>query len=292
MSTHDHCEQHVFEESVFEQSKLRLLELHAHVSQRLHGRTAAGAAISMSPADSTTSRNSTLSAPSHHGARTTAVHERDMVEFIKSMTPQKEPRDPRADPEQWPCHGNHIPGKGHSNAHGEWTHCAVCNYRLKYVPKKGSNSANTKVENAEMVRRMLTELQSLMRGCRPTAAICLSHAAEGECRGGCDGPHPLGDRPPEEADGHSGLCQGQSHYIQKTSQMATPPSPSTSSSWDLVTVGTSQSPLAQEMEEHLTQEERDQLKELLRKRRQQSSAAATPVPHQADVVQAYEGEMN
>ena len=126
----------------------------------------------MSPADSTTSRNSTLSAPSHHGARTTAVHERDMVEFIKSMTPQKEPRDPRADPEQWPCHGNHIPGKGHSNAHGEWTHCAVCNYRLKYVPKKGSNSANTKVENAEMVRRMLTELQSLMRGCRPTAAIC------------------------------------------------------------------------------------------------------------------------
>ena len=83
-------------------------------------------------------------------------------------------RDPRVEQAQWPCFGHHVPAKAHSNAHGQWTQCSVCNLRLNYVPKVGSHSGSTKVENRAMVVRMLTELQPLMRGAKPTAAICLA----------------------------------------------------------------------------------------------------------------------
>ena len=77
--------------------------------------------------------------------------QRDIVDFIKEATPAKAPsrpldhtrimdmnaNDPRVAPEQWPCYGNHVAMKPHSNAHGEWVHCAVCNLRLRYNTEEG-----------------------------------------------------------------------------------------------------------------------------------------------------------
>ena len=51
--------------------------------------------------------------------------------------------------------------KPQGNAHGAWVHCTVCNLRLQYVPKKGSSSGSTKVENLAMIQRMLQRLQRL-----------------------------------------------------------------------------------------------------------------------------------
>ena len=83
-----------------------------------------------------------------------------------------DPRDPRADSQQWPCHGAHTPSKPQGNAHGAWVHCMVCNLRLQYVPKKGSTSGSTKVENPVMIQKMLQRLQPMMNGYRPNQTIC------------------------------------------------------------------------------------------------------------------------
>ncbi|CAE7460916.1 nosip, partial [Symbiodinium sp. CCMP2456] len=83
-------------------------------------------------------------------------------------------RDPRTSGEQWPCHSQHLPGKVQANGHGAWLHCAVCNLRLEYVPRQGSPAATTKVENPAMVKRMLTQLESIMGHVKPTSAICLA----------------------------------------------------------------------------------------------------------------------
>ena len=83
-------------------------------------------------------------------------------------------RDPRADPNQWLCHGSHTPMKPHGDAQGQWVHCAVCNLRLQYTPKKGGHSGSTKAENPAMVMRMLDRLQPMMGDCRPTQQSCLA----------------------------------------------------------------------------------------------------------------------
>jgi len=48
----------------------------------------------------------------------------------------------------------------------------VCNLRLQYVPKKGSASGSTKVENPVMIQKMLQRLQPMMNGYRPNQTIC------------------------------------------------------------------------------------------------------------------------
>ena len=99
---------------------------------------------------------------------------KDQRPLDPSRVMEMDDRDPRTEATQWPCFGHHTASKPCSNAHGQWTQCAICNLRLRYVPKVGSNSQSTKVENRFMVLRMLTELQPLMRGAKPTAAICLA----------------------------------------------------------------------------------------------------------------------
>lgn len=101
--------------------------------------------------------------------------------FAKAST---EASGPRADdgmtgplcrlPQQWPCFGAQNPMKPQGSAHGAWVHCAVCNPRLQYVPKKGSHSGSTKVENPAMIQRMLQRLQPMMSGHKPNQQICLA----------------------------------------------------------------------------------------------------------------------
>lgn len=83
-----------------------------------------------------------------------------------------DPRDPRCDPQQWPCYGKHQPGAPQSNLHGEWIHCEVCNLRLLYTPRKGSPANSTATNNGPMVKLMLRELQHLLGTTRPTAKVC------------------------------------------------------------------------------------------------------------------------
>ncbi|CAE7826823.1 unnamed protein product, partial [Symbiodinium sp. CCMP2456] len=83
-------------------------------------------------------------------------------------------RDPRTRADQWPCHNVHVQGRPQANAHGQWTHCAVCNLRMEYIPRVGSHGQTAKAENPGMTSRMLKQLQTLMGNYKPTASICLA----------------------------------------------------------------------------------------------------------------------
>ncbi|OLQ13328.1 hypothetical protein AK812_SmicGene2724 [Symbiodinium microadriaticum] len=90
----------------------------------------------------------------------------------KTRIMKLDPRDPRANPRQWPCYGQHEPGAPQSNMHGQWIHCQHCDLRLLYTPRKGSPSNTTAVVNAAMVTRMLKGLQPMLGNTKPSAKIC------------------------------------------------------------------------------------------------------------------------
>ena len=112
--------------------------------------------------------------------------EADLIQRITAATPAKksaaefdfkrvvrqDPRDPRTNPDQWPCYNQHVDGNKGANAHGCWIHCATCDMRMTYVPRKGSPANQTSVCNPAMVLRMLNSLQPLMQNCLPHAKIC------------------------------------------------------------------------------------------------------------------------
>lgn len=93
-------------------------------------------------------------------------------------------RDPRAKG-SWPCRSNHVAGSWQKNSHGLWQHCQVCNLRLAYVPRLGAPSSSTQSMNYNMVNRMLTELEPMMKG-RTNCANMQSHDGQGDsgCHGG------------------------------------------------------------------------------------------------------------
>ncbi|CAE7692299.1 unnamed protein product [Symbiodinium sp. CCMP2592] len=82
-----------------------------------------------------------------------------------------DPRDPRADAKTWPCMGRHVPGPPGANNHGQWQHCARCDFRMSYIPRQGSKGQFTATKNPEMVARALRELRPLMGDFAPTATI-------------------------------------------------------------------------------------------------------------------------
>ena len=82
-----------------------------------------------------------------------------------------DPRDPRADPKTWPCMGRHVPGPPAANNFGQWQHCARCDYRMSYIPRRGAKGQFTATKNPEMVARALRELRPLMGDFTPTATI-------------------------------------------------------------------------------------------------------------------------
>ena len=87
---------------------------------------------------------------------------------IKDMdwdrTVPMDPRDPRSLRTQWPCMGNHIPMKWHSNKWGQWTHCSRCALRLEYVPKIGAPANSSALVNPGNVKKALEELQRDLPG--------------------------------------------------------------------------------------------------------------------------------
>ena len=221
---------------------------------------------------------------------------KDQRPLDPSRVMEMDDRDPRTEATQWPCFGHHTASKPCSNAHGQWTQCAICNLRLRYVPKVGSNSQSTKVENRFMVLRMLTELQPLMRGAKPTAAICLAmqkkidaeealnHAIDKELMNQKVMGYQVGGRPKAKAS------------PTRTTPMVepVPTTPrSSATQWDVIPAESPQR-LANDLFEHLTMEEKDQLEKLMIERRQaasQAAAASVPVLEQGDLSQAFENEM-
>ena len=147
-----------------------------------------------------------------------------------------------------------------SNAHGSWQHCLVCDLRLAYIPKKGSPSNSTMAVNHSMVDQMLKELEPLMQGKLPTQAICKAMmdkiTAETQLRTLVDAAiqelpvHVQGPKPKSKNKAKSG-------YPEATS------SPDSQASWEVMP----------DMEELLSEEEKNNLANLLRQRRatQQSS---------------------
>ena len=199
-------------------------------------------------------------------------------------------RDPRVEQAQWPCFGHHVPAKAHSNAHGQWTQCSVCNLRLNYVPKVGSHSGSTKVENRAMVARMLTELQPLMRGAKPTAAICLAmqkkidaeetltHMIDKEFMAQNPMGYTVVGRPKAKA------------FPTRASTTVEPvqtPRSTAETNWDVIP---GSPPPLNDLENHLTAEEKNQLVQLMIERRQ-AAAASTPVPEPVNLTAAYEADM-
>lgn len=221
---------------------------------------------------------------------------KDQRPLDMSRTMDMDNRDPRTEATQWPCFGHHTASKPCSNAHGQWTQCATCNLRLRYVPKVGSNSQNTKVENRSMVLRMLNELQPLMRGAKPTAAICLAmqkkidaeealtHAIDKELMNQNVMGYVVGGRPKPKA----------SSTRASTAVEPVPTTPrSTTTQWDVIPLDSPQR-LANDITEHLTMEEKEQLAQLMVERRQaasQAAAASVPVQEPGDLSQAFEDEM-
>ena len=106
--------------------------------------------------------------------KTAQQPKKELAPFDMSREVLQDPRDPRANPRQWPCYGTHRPGKATANPHGRWTQCQVCNLRLSYVPRKNSTGQHTQNCSPHQCLRMLKSLHELLSGREPTAALCLA----------------------------------------------------------------------------------------------------------------------
>lgn len=67
-------------------------------------------------------------------------------------------RDPRALKTQWPCFGEHPELMVGNNKYAQWKHCAVCCYRVSYVPREGAPGSDSKTENFPTIRKALAQL--------------------------------------------------------------------------------------------------------------------------------------
>ena len=148
-----------------------------------------------------------------------------------------------------------------------------------------------------MVLRMLNKLQPLMRGAKPTAAIwlamqrkidaeeTLTHAIDKELMNQNAMGYVVGGRPKAKAS--------MTRATPPMEQVPTTPR-SLTTQWDLIPTDSPQR-LANDLSEHLTAEEKDQLAQLMIERRQaasQAAAASVPIQEPADLTQAFEAEMS
>ena len=218
----------------------------------------------------------------------TTQAEQDKVDFIKTLRPpaakkpsqppdtsraiQMDPRDPRAQ-NCWPCYNRHVQGTWQSNMHGTWSHCEICNLRLAYIPKKGAPSNSTQALNHVMIKRMLTELEPLMQGTRPTARICKAMMdkitadtqLETLVQQAISTPvkkTAVKSRSAPNQHPSSPVKQEPTGY-QTPPAIQSPPAPSSSASWELLQTD------ANDLQNLLTDHEKAQLMKILRDRRQE-----------------------
>ena len=92
-------------------------------------------------------------APKEKKAETKKDHSRQV---------EADPRDPRCNPQMWPCFGNHQANKEMSNRWGAWRNCARCGLRMIYVPKEGSPANSVQNVNPANMMKALKQLQELM----------------------------------------------------------------------------------------------------------------------------------
>ena len=187
-------------------------------------------------------------------------------------------RDPRSNPQQWPCYGQHVGTPGGNN-HGAWSTCNQCGLRIQYIPRVGSNSQHTKLDSPAMTTRMLKETFKLTQGRTPTLALCKAVQAKIDAEEAMNAiletikTTPMPSKPPSFIDPNK-------------SSRSTSPSPST---WDLVTPPASpEKAFMGEMDQLLTSEEKAQIMNTLRARK----AAREPVPESHDLAQAFEAELS
>ncbi|CAK8995009.1 Uncharacterized protein SCF082_LOCUS4179, partial [Durusdinium trenchii] len=229
--------------------------------------------------------------------------EQDMVDFIKNLKPpaakkpsqppdtsraiQMDPRDPRAQ-NCWPCYNRHVQGTWQSNMHGTWSHCEICNLRLAYIPKKGAPSNSTQALNHVMIKRMLTELEPLMQGTRPTARICKAMMdkitadtqLETLVQQAISTPvkkTAVKSRSAPNQHPSSPVKQEPTGY-QTPPAIQSPPAPSSSASWELLQTD------ANDLQNLLTDHEKAQLMKILRDRRQEQEEL--PVMHMVNLMTA------
>jgi hypothetical protein len=207
-----------------------------------------------------------------------------MIGHIKASTPKKaslpdfdynrklawDPKDPRALPSQWPCHGQHVAGTMMSNPHAQWQHCKHCNLRLLYVPRIGSPASNMQNHHPDMVTKMLGQLEVLMEGKKPTSAICLAMMekinAEEKllAKIGLEVNQPASKSKPKK----NVKIPAEEEVIQ-TAGYST--KSNLSDSWESIKISP-RDMLSQEVEEHLTEEERNELMRTIQQRKMQTAA--------------------
>ena len=72
-------------------------------------------------------------------------------------------QDPRSEVSCWPCNGKHTPSINGGNASGTWVKCSVCALRVQYTPRTGSPGSLTMKADPTFVKGALEFLQSKMR---------------------------------------------------------------------------------------------------------------------------------
>ncbi|OLQ15076.1 hypothetical protein AK812_SmicGene734 [Symbiodinium microadriaticum] len=91
--------------------------------------------------------------------------------FSDSRAVEADPRDCRALRTQWPCYGHHPEVAIGNNKFAQWKSCAVCSYRLSYVPREGAPGSDSKTENFPTVRRALSTLHGDIGDVQPDAEM-------------------------------------------------------------------------------------------------------------------------
>ena len=158
------------------------------------------------------------------------------------------------------------------NPHGMWRHCQVCNLRLAYVPRQGSPSSSTQAMNHAMVQRMLHELEPMMKGRMPTARICKAMMDKVTADLTVEKLASAALQSPENVKISTPRAKSSAAPADGYTATSSP------SSWEMAE--------EKDMENLLTEEEKNQLGALLRDRRM-----AHQIPVEENMASAFEGEM-
>ena len=210
--------------------------------------------------------------------------------FDDKRTVLADPRDPRTDPGQWPCFGQHVPMKAHANPHGRWVHCSTCNLRLQYTPRVGSHGQNTKTDSPPLTIKMLTQLYEVMGGRTPTATICLlmqkkidaDDAQQGMVEPVFQRVPQLSEKPPFYDKEMIKVKKG-----NKKSSRDTSPAPS----WDKVgTPPTSPPSHWVELQDYMDPSEMEHLMKMLQERKAAAKLAVDMETGSGSLASAYEQE--